>query len=398
MLSSSPASRFTSSAVEAPSFFPEIAAFPREEAFRLVREATEADVRRALAAEAPLEARDVAALISPAARPHLEALAQRAHAVSVQRHGRVVVLYVPLYLSNFCVNHCIYCGFKAGIKRIRRETLTRDQIEREAARLRDMGFRHLLLVSGEDHDEMPLEYMVDAVRICRRSFDSVAIEFESLPAHAYEALVEAGCDGMTLYQETYDRDVYKWAHPGKGPKSNFANRIDAPDRAARAGMRTLGLGALLGLGDWRFEVLALYMHARYLMRHFWQTRLSLGFPRLRNETGGFQTKRPVSDRQFVQLFLALRMALPDAEFVLSTRESPFMRRHLLPLGVNRVSAGSKTTPGGYANETDAGAQFEIVDERPPREVAEMIAELGYEPVWKDWDHGFHDDMSGLAHQ
>ena len=292
-------------------FLKDLTGLGLEDAIQRIERSTIADVERVVASGRVATLDDLAALVSPAAHPLLETIAQEAHRRSLQRHGRVVVLYAPLYLSNFCVNHCIYCGFKAGIKKIRRHTLSLQEIDQEAARLRELGFRHVLLVSGEEHNEVPVDYMCEAIRICRRHVDSVSIEFESLPFDAYKSLVAAGCDGMALYQETYHPATYKWAHPGKGPKSDYANRIDAPDRAARAGMRSLGIGALLGLADWRFDVFALWMHARYLMRHNWQTRVSISFPRLRDETGGFRSKIPVHDRQFVQIFLALRLALPD---------------------------------------------------------------------------------------
>ena len=374
-----------------------LAATPPEAVARWVANADAAAVRRALNASATsrVEPRDLAALLSPAAEPFLEELAQRAHRTGMQRHGRVVTFYVPLYLSNHCVNFCVYCGFKKGVKSIRRHTLTRDELVAEADRLREMGFRHILLVSGEDRSEVPVSFMAEAAAICHERFESVALEVEALTQDEYSQIVAAGCEGLAIYQETYDRTVYKWAHPGnpqRAPKADFDFRLAAPDRGAAAGMRLIGIGALLGLGDWHYEAIALLLHARHIMKHHWMTKVSLSFPRLRDETGGFQPKseRTLSDRQFVQLWCAMRIALPDAEMVLSTREAPALREALVPLGVNRMSAGSKTTPGGYAKATDAGAQFQIVDERGPTEVADAITRLGYEVVWKDWDRAFLD--------
>lgn len=367
-------------------FADDLERIPPERTAEWVRDADEAAVRRALGAPR-IEPRDLAALISPAAAPFLETIAQRAHHTTIQRHGRVVTLYVPLYLSNFCINHCIYCGFKAGIKRIKRHTLTPEQLEAEMDRLQSLGFRHILLVSGEDRSEVSVDFMVEAIRMAGKKFDSVSIEVDSLDDDSYARVIDAGCDGMALYQETYDRRVYKWAHPGRGPKSDFDWRLGAPERAGKAGMRSIGIGALLGLGVWYFEVIALLLHARFLAKHFWQTKISISFPRLRDETGGFKARYPLGDREFVQLYCALRIALPDAEFVISTREAPMFRDHLIRIGVNRLSAGSKTTPGGYVEPTEAGPQFAISDDRSAEAVARRIEQLGFEAVWKDWDRG-----------
>ncbi|MGE0431136.1 MAG: radical SAM protein, partial [Planctomycetota bacterium] len=336
-----------------PAFADTLASVTPEQVAEWVRSADLATARRAMHADRPLDVRDLAALLSPAAAPLLEEMAQRAHQVGMQRHGRVVTFYVPLYLSNHCVNYCVYCGFKKGVKSIRRHTLSRDELIAEADRLRDMGFRHILLVSGEDRREVPVEYMADAAAICHARFESVALEVEALTHDEYAQIVAAGCEGLAIYQETYDRKVYKWAHPGKpesAPKADYDFRLAAPDRGAAAGMRHIGIGALLGLGDWHYEAVAMLLHARHIMKHHWMTKVSLSFPRLRDENGGFvpKSERTLSDREFVQLWCAVRLARPDAGLGLSTREAPALREARGPRGVNRRSAGRKTPPGGNA--------------------------------------------------
>jgi 2-iminoacetate synthase len=201
-------------------------------------------------------------------------------------------------------------------------------------------------------------------------------------------VIAAGVDGLTIYQETYDRTLYAEMHPF-GKKRDFAFRLRAPEYAAAAGMRRVGIGALLGLGKFRVEAFCTGLHALHLARHFWRTHLTVSFPRMRPADGGFQPLNPVSDRDFVQLICALRLLLPDAGLVLSTRESAQLRDNLLPLGITQMSAGSCTSPGGYAEQDESGRQFVIDDDRSPAEVDAMLRSRGYDPVWKDWDSAFH---------
>lgn len=347
--------------------------------------ATEQDVARALAREhRTLE--DLAALLSPAAAPHLEQMARRAAALTEQRFGRVIQLYAPLYLSNECVNKCTYCGFSHELL-IARRTLSVDEVLRDARVLHDEGFRHLLLVSGEDRRHVGMAYLLDVVRALGTLFESIAIEIQPLREEEYRRLVEAGVDGIALYQELYDPERYRLYHLA-GPKRHYRNRLLAIEAAARAGMRSLGIGTLLGLGHWRREAWCLGLHARHLMRHFWQSRLAVSFPRIRDCAGDYTPDLPVADPEFVQMLCAMRLFLPDAELVLSTREPARLRDGLLGIGVTRMSAGSRTDPGGYTADEHAGEQFEIEDNRPPAEIARLIEARGFEPVWKDFDRAF----------
>ena len=199
----------------------------------------------------------------------------------------------------------------------------------------------------------------------------------------------AGIEGVTLYQETYDRRAYGYYHPA-GPKSDYADRLHGPDCIAGAGMREVGLGVLLGLTDWRVEALGLAEHAHYLMKRYWQSHISFSFPRLRPayDVSGSQFGHLLSDKNIVQMILALRLCFANAGLVLSTREGAQLRDHLIKLGITKISAGSKTSPGGYSIRSGAIEQFEIDDSRSPAEVAAMISKAGFEPIWKDWDSAF----------
>jgi 2-iminoacetate synthase len=345
----------------------------------------EEDVRRALAARNPAPEQWMA-LLSPAAEPFLEDMAQRAQRLTEQRFGRVVSLFAPIYVSNECINSCVYCGFNRA-NPVSRLTLTPQQVEAEGRLLHDRGFRHVLLVSGENPHVVTLEYLTWVVDLLRPLFSSISIEIYPMECDEYEELIDHGVDGLVLYQETYDEARYPEFHP-RGRKRNFRWRLETPERGGKAGFRRLGIGALLGLGDWRTEGFFLGMHARYLLKTFWKSHLTVSFPRLKPAAGGFAPPYPVADAQLVQLLLALRLYLPDVGFTLSTREPPRLRDHLIPLGITSMSAGSSTEPGGYSHDKAAEAQFQVADERSPEEIARLIRQKGYEAVWKDWDPAF----------
>ncbi len=349
---------------------------------RHIETATAADVDRALRADRRSLA-DFAALLSPPAAARIEDLAQAAHETTIRRFGRTVHLFAPLYLSNECVSSCTYCGFAAE-NEIARRTLTSAELLDEALELRTRGFRHLLLVAGEHARIVSKDYLVECVEILAPHIPSLSVEVQVWDVGTYRRLVAAGCDGLVVYQETYDRSTYADVHL-KGKKRNYDWRLAAPDRGAEAGMRKLAIGALLGLhSDWRYEALALAAHARALMQRWWRCEVSVALPRLRPAAGGFEPADPVDDRDFTQLLCALRLLQPDLGISLSTREPAALRDSLLPLGVTHLSAGSHTEPGGYASTSDAEPQFEISDTRSPAEVAAMLRSAGYDPVWKDW--------------
>ena len=348
------------------------------------RSATAGDVDVALGrADGHRTLADAAALLSPAATRRLEDLAQAAHQLTVRRFGRTVHLFAPLYVSNECLSTCTYCGFAKNLD-IRRRTLMMPELEHEAAQLTSQGFRHLLLVSGEHIKAVSPAYLEQCLELLRDKVPSITIETQVWSDEVYQQLAAAGCDGVVIYQETYDHDTYRQVHVA-GMKRREGFRLAGPERAADAGMRRLGIGALLGLhDDWRAEVLATLAHARYLMRRFWRTEVTVSFPRLRPSASGFQPQTETTDVDFAQLTCAARLAAPDAGIVLSTREDQDLRDGLLPMGVTHMSAGSHTEPGGYTSPDEATEQFAISDDRSPAAFAAMLTERGYDPVWKDW--------------
>jgi 2-iminoacetate synthase len=384
-------------------------------------------------------------LISPAAENYLEKMAQLAHQLTLQRFGRTIRLYAPLYLSNLCINSCLYCGFNKThhFPRIR---LTIEQAVAEAEIIAKEGFRDLLLVSSEDTSFITVDYLCELAGKLRGKFSSLAVEIYQMTTEEYAKLFAAGIESVTMYQETYDRDLYRKYHPA-GPKADYDYRLSAPDSFGQAGMREIGIGALLGLASWRLETLAVAEHAQYLMKRYWQSRVSFSFPRLRpakdvdlnltaenaeplrspaksrftgaesslsetetaeknvarasspcghgqdgratsnsvGSSGGFQL---LSDKNLVQMILALRLCFADAGMTISTREPAYLRDHLVTLGITRMSAGSKTNPGGYAGHTNSVGQFDVNDSRSPAQIAKMLKSQNIEPVWKDWDASF----------
>ncbi|MHB9155593.1 MAG: 2-iminoacetate synthase ThiH [Endomicrobiales bacterium] len=339
------------------------------------------DVRRALEKEKPDE-NDFLTLLSPEAQAHLEALARRAQELTLANFGRTISLYAPLYVSNFCTNECVYCGFRHS-NAVERKKLSLEEVEKEAAALAGTGMRHVLLLTGESRLESPVSYIAQCVEVLKKHFSSLSIEVYPLEEEEYAALVAAGVDGLTLYQETYDETLYAALHP-KGMKRDYRFRLDAPERACRAGMRSVSIGALLGLSDFRQDVFFAGLHAAYLQDRYPGTEIGISFPRIQPHAGDFTPEHPVSDVQLVQAILAARLFLPRAGINISTRERRDLRHNLVGLGVTRMSAGSRTSVGGYAAAAGSEGQFEIADTSSVQEVKDMITAKGYQPVMKDW--------------
>ena len=312
----------------------------------------------------------------------LEELAHRAREVTLQRFGRAVRLFAPLYVSNACLSSCTYCGFSKGLD-VARKTLTVEEVVAEAQSLVVQGFRHLLLVSGEHRIEVSADYLVACVEALRAFVPSISIETQTWSDDTYARLVEAGLEGVVHYQETYDRARYAETHVA-GWKRDYDRRLSSTERAAEAGVRRLGIGVLLGLStDWREDVLTVAEHALWLQRHYWRTEVTVSLPRIKPSASGFQPVVPVSDAEYVQALCALRLVAPEVGIVLSTRESAPLRDGLVRIAVTTMSAGSSTEPGGYLHPGEAQEQFAISDERSPAEVAAMLVTAGYDPVWKD---------------
>ncbi len=369
------------------SFYDLLQQYPATEIQRRLEQVESRDIDRVLT-NSRLTITDFLCLLSPEiSDAQLETLANRAHRITSQRFGRTIQLYAPLYLSNECHNGCKYCGFSADNHDLRRKTLNDDEILREAEHLQRQGFRHVLLLTGEAPEAAGVDFLEHAVRLLTPRFSSLSIEVFPMSRSDYQRLVDTGVDGLTLYQETYDQQLYPELHP-YGPKSDFTFRLAGPERGGEAGFRRIGVGALLGLGDYLSDAFYTGLHARYLMRRFWRSQVTISFPRLRPAEGGFAPRSIVSDRQLTQLICALRLLLPDAGLLLSTRESAELRDNLLPLGITQMSAGSCTAPGGYEGDEGEAEQFSINDHRSPDEIRDIIAKFGYEAVWKDWDGAF----------
>jgi 2-iminoacetate synthase len=363
------------------SFLPEALRLSREPLQHRLAHVTEHDVLRVLGMER-LDHEAFLTLLSPAAAPHLEAMARRAHDLTLRHFGRTVSLFTPLYVSNHCANHCRYCGFAAP-NDIQRSRLPLDQVRAEGLAIAATGLRQVLLLTGESPARAGVEYLEACVRALRPLFPSIAIEVYPMATDEYRRLAAAGVDGLTVFQETYDPDLYAWLHPA-GPKRDYAWRLDAPLRGAEAGLRVVNIGALLGLSDWRGEIYATGLHAAWLQRRHPGVDVAVSLPRMRPHAGEFQPAHPVSDRELVQAMTALRIFLPRLSMTISTRETPTLRDSILPLGVTRMSAGVSTAVGGHAAPAGAG-QFEISDPRSVAEVCAMLHARGYQPVFKDWE-------------
>ncbi|MGE4158316.1 MAG: 2-iminoacetate synthase ThiH [Planctomycetota bacterium] len=314
----------------------------------------------------------------------LETLAQESVRLTRQRFGHTIQLYAPLYLSSECVNHCTYCGFSTHNRSIPRRTLSPEEIRTESRALASQGIRHVLLVAGEHPKHVSVPYLESCVRAARPLFSSLSLEVAPLTTEEYRPLVEAGASGLVVYQETYDREAYRTLHLA-GPKKNYDDRLETALRGARAGMRTVGLGFLLGLAPWKQEWISLMEHARQVQSQAWQCQLAFSFPRLRAAEGVQGPRHPVSDAELTRLICLTRIQFPESMIVLSTRESPALRDALAPLGVTQMSAGSRTMPGGYALGQEELEQFEVSDERSVHEVREALRSIGLEAVDKDWE-------------
>ena len=354
----------------------------------LTPEPTVAAVEAALAREDPGPA-DLAALLSPAAGPFLETMAQRAQALTRRHFGSVISLYAPLYLANHCSSGCAYCGF-ASDRGQPRQALTLAQVESELAALRARGLAEVLLLTGERCAEADLGYVRQCVSLAAAQFPAVGLETFTMSTDEYRELAAAGASSVTIYQETYDPDQYARLHRW-GPKRDYAARLEAPARALAAGFRSVGLGVLLGLAEPRFDALCLYRHVRALQRRYWRSGVAVSFPRLRTQAGGFKAPFPVVQTWLAQMIFALRLVLPEVPLLLSTREAPAFRDGMAGLGISKMSVASRTTVGGYAAaRPGALAQFDVNDERGVDEFCAMLRRRHLEPVFKNWDAVFRD--------
>jgi 2-iminoacetate synthase len=356
--------------------------------------------------KAALQPQDFFVLLAPNAHNVLEEMAQVARQITIRNFGQTILLYTPLYLANYCVNQCVYCGFSVTHKLARRK-LSLDEVELEAREIAKTNLKHILILTGESRTHSPVAYIRECVEVLKKFFSSISIEIYPLTTGEYAELIAVGADGLTIYQEVYDREVYSQLHLA-GPKRDYRFRLEAPERAGEAGIRTINVGPLLGLADWRSEAFFAGLHAYYLQKQFPGIEISLSCPRMQPHFGTFQPTYPVSDQDLVQLILAFRLFLPRVGITVSTREKPYLRDNLIRLGVTKMSAGSSTAVGGHiaplermlkesasqeSVSQESVGQFAISDERSVAEMHAVISGLGYKPIYKDWhnpDVGYKD--------
>jgi 2-iminoacetate synthase len=339
----------------------------------------------------------------------LEALARRSQQTTRRHFGKTMRLFAPLYVSNECVNNCKYCGFSRDAA-ILRTTLTVAQVVTEARHLHGLGFRNLLLVAGEHPKFVSDGYLQKCLDALKPFIPTLALEVGPMEDEQYAEIVGHGAEGLVVYQETYHRETYQQLHTA-GPKKNFDWRLNCPERAYAGGFRRIGIGALFGLANWKFEALALCAHLEYLYKHGWKAQFTVAFPRMRPYAGNYEYQPDpelyLPDKDFVRLIAVFRLLFPQVGIVVSTREPAPLRDAIATLGVTHMSAGARTEPGGYtgAGSDDlhltvkgrrvelteksgcekATEQFQINDTRSPAEVATMLRGLNLDPVWKDWD-------------
>ncbi len=369
------------------SFSEELKKYSWKETTEQIYAMQSSDVERAINKRGRRTLHDFMALISPAAAPYIEQMAALSRQYTQQRFGKTIQMYVPLYITNSCTNHCVYCGFQHD-NPIARVVLTEEEMVAEFKAIKKIGpFENLLMVTGENPRVAGVEYLEKALLAARPYFSNLTLEVMPLKAEEYRRLSHAGLNGVVCFQETYNSERYKVYHP-RGMKSNFEWRVDGFGRMGEAGLHKIGMGVLIGLEDWRTDTAMLALHLRYLQRNYWRTKFSVNFPRMRPSEGHFQPNVVISDRELAQLIFAFRIFDNDVDISVSTREEPSFRDNIATLGVTSMSAGSKTEPGGYATYPQALEQFEVSDQRSPFEVRDAIHKVGYETVWKDWDEIF----------
>lgn len=378
-------------------FSDELEKIPWDETTARIAAMTEADVRRAMAKE-HLDVEDFMALVSPAAEPYIETMARLSRKYTEERFGRTMSMFIPLYLTNSCTNSCVYCGFHIS-NPMARTILTEEEMVNEYKAIKRLApFENLLIVTGENPAKAGVPYLARALDLAKPYFSNLKIEVMPLKTEEYAELKAHGMNGVICFQETYNRAHYNIYHP-RGMKSKFEWRVNGFDRMGQAGVHSIGMGVLIGLEEeWRTDITMMAYHLRYLQKHYWRTKYSVNFPRMRpSENGGFQPNAIMTDRQLAQVTFAMRIFDHDVDISYSTRESADFRDHMATLGVTTMSAESKTEPGGYYTYPQALEQFHVSDERTAAEVEAALRRAGREPVWKDWDASFDLKRFNTAH-
>ena len=347
-------------------------------------------IENAIHSEHPTE-RDLALMLSPAAQHFIEPMAQRAKALTQRHFGKTISLYTPLYLSNYCNGGCLYCGIAAD-RQATRSVLNTEQLNKELQAIVDSGLDEIVLLTGERMPEADVNYLKEAIGVCAKKISSINIEVFPMLEQEYRQLATAGCTSVTLYQETYDQSIYNDVHRW-GDKRDFFNRITAPERALKGGLRTVGLGALLGLSNPIFDMLCLYRHAKHIIKNYWQAGVTLSFPRIKPQLGEFKANYPVDESMLSQYIFAFRICLPNVPLLLSTREPEYMRDGLAGIGISKMSVASKTTVGGYSDEAEESTeQFSISDNRDIKTFCDALRKNNLEPVFKNYDTNYREPV------
>lgn len=364
------------------SFYDVIEKIDIDKFIKLVDSQKDADVEKALSKKEPLGVDDFAALISENARKHyLKDMVNISTQLTRRRFGRCVNMYLPLYLTNLCSNKCVYCGFSV-MNKFKRVVLNLSQIDEECQAISKMGYKNILLVSGESERRAGIDYFKQVLPVVKKYATYLQMEVQPLSVDDYVQLKELGLDAVSVYQETYHKEYYSKVHLG-GKKADYRWRIETPDRLGMAEIDKVGIGSLLGLYDWRADLCATALHILYMREHYWKTNLSVSFPRLRPAAGGFEPKLPVSDAKLLQIICALRIFDNELDLTLSTRESASFRDLILPVGITAISAGSSTEPGGYAHKGENLEQWTVNDDRTVDEVVSAMESSGFEAVFQN---------------
>ena len=372
------------------SFYDEIIKEDLLKYVELIDSSTDYDVNRALQKSKngdALDLYDFMALLSPKATSYISEMAVLAKKYTRNRFGNGVSMYVPLYLSNLCTNNCKYCGFAAHNK-FPRKVLNAEETRAECEAIKKLGYENILVVTGENEKRCGIDYFKEMLPIVDEYAKYMMIEVQPLTTDEYKALKKLGLDAVMVYQETYNQDCYKENHLS-GKKTDMRYRMETPERIGEAGIDKVGIGALLGLYDWKADTVALAKHLLYLRKHYWQMRVSLSFPRLRPAAGNVEIKTPVSDLEMIQILCAWRLFDNELEISISTRENSRFRDVITPIVITSISAESSTQPGGYANKEEQLPQFIINDDRSVAEVVHALKLNGLEPI-------FHETRSSIV--
>lgn len=364
-----------------------------DETTRKIMSKTDADVRRALT-KSHCDVEDFMAMLSPAAEPYLEQMAQLSKKYTEERFGNTMSMFIPLYITNSCSNSCVYCGFHVS-NPMPRVILTPEQIENEYKAIKEIApFENILLVTGENPAKAGVPYLAKALDIAKKYFSNLKIEVMPLAAEEYAELREHGLNGVICFQETYHKANYNIYHP-RGMKSKFEWRVNGFYRMGQAGVHSIGMGVLIGLEkEWRTDITMMAYHLRYLQKKYWRTKYSVNFPRMRPaQNEGFHPNCYMTDKQLAQATFAMRIFDHDVDISYSTREPAFIRNNMAMLGVTTMSAESRVNPGGYHTYPQALEQFTVSDNRKVGDIIASLKAVGREPVWKDWDASFDHKAS-----